>query len=79
MGISSGANFLGALMVQDRIGTDAVVVTLFPDSNKKYLSTDLTRDEPVRAGFLSPRVVLRGFRALSRHCDFCPADVRALR
>jgi cysteine synthase A len=79
VGISSGANFLGALMVQDRIGRDAVVVTLFPDSNKKYLSTDLTRDEPVRPGFLSPRVSLRGFRALSRHCDFCPADVRARR
>ena len=79
VGISSGANFLGALMVQDRIGPDAVVVTLFPDSNKKYLSTDLTRNEPARPGFLSPRVTLRAFRALPRHCDFCPPDVRARR
>jgi cysteine synthase len=79
VGISSGANFLGALMVQERMGPDAVVVTLFPDSNKKYLSTDLTRDEPLHAGFLSSRVALRGFRALARHCDFCPPEVRARR
>jgi cysteine synthase A len=79
VGISSGANFLGALMAQQRIGSDAVVVTLFPDSNKKYLSTDLIREEPVRQAFLSPRVELRGFRVLARHCDFCPPDVRARR
>ena len=79
VGISSGANFLGALMVQQQIGPAAIVVTLFPDSNKKYLSTDLTREEPVRPGFLSPRVTLRGFRALARHCDFCPPEVRARR
>ena len=79
VGISSGANFLGALIAQERIGSDAVVVTLFPDSNKKYLSTDLIREEPVRPDFLSVRVTLRGFRALSRHCDFCPTEVRARR
>lgn len=79
VGISSGANFLGALIAQQRIDSDAVVVTLFPDSNKKYLSTDLIREEPVHPGFLSPRVTLRGFRVLPRHCDFCPAEVRARR
>jgi cysteine synthase A len=79
VGISSGANFLGALMAQQRIGSGAVVVTLFPDSNKKYLSTDLIREEPVHSGFLSPRVTLRGFRVLPRHCDFCPSEVRARR
>jgi cysteine synthase A len=72
VGISSGANYLGALMAQERLDPGAVVVTLFPDSNKKYLSTDLIREEPVGAGFLSPRVTLRGFRVLPRHCDFCP-------
>jgi cysteine synthase A len=79
VGISSGANFLGALMAQQQLGPRAVVVTLFPDSNKKYLSTDLTREEPVRPEFLSPRVTLRGFRAMPRHCDFCPPEVRARR
>ena len=46
VGISSGANFLGALKIQNELGPDATVVTVFPDDNKKYLSTDLLRDEP---------------------------------
>ena len=79
VGISSGANFLGALIAQQRLGPGAVAVTIFPDSNKKYLSTDLIREEPVRSGFLSPRVTLRRFRVLARNCDFCPPDVRARR
>ena len=79
VGISSGANFLGALMAQQRLGSGAAVVTLFPDSNKKYLSTDLIREEPVHHGFLSPRVTLKAFRVLARHCDFCPPEVRARR
>ena len=45
VGISSGANFIGALMMQDEMGGDAVVTTVFPDDNKKYLTTDLLRDE----------------------------------
>ena len=71
VGISSGANFLGALMVQEQMGDDAVVVTVFPDSNKKYLSTDLLREEPVCDGFLSTDVELESFRALKRVCHTC--------
>jgi cysteine synthase len=41
-----------------------VVVTVFPDSNKKYLSTDLCREEPVRNDHLSPRIELLGFAAV---------------
>src|SRR5262245_24080293 len=41
VGISSGANFIGALMAQNEMANDAVVTTVFPDDNKKYLSTDL--------------------------------------
>ena len=37
VGISSGANFIGALKIQNELGKDAVVVTVFPDDNKKYL------------------------------------------
>ncbi|MCK5076494.1 MAG: cysteine synthase family protein, partial [Calditrichia bacterium] len=54
VGISSGANFLGALKTQEELGSEAVVVTIFPDDNKKYLSTDLLREEPVKNGFLAP-------------------------
>jgi cysteine synthase A len=71
VGISSGANFLGSLKVQNEMGKDAVVVTILPDDNKKYLSTDLLREEPVREGFLSPDVKLLGFRAFNRVCEVC--------
>jgi cysteine synthase A len=71
VGISSGANLLGALTVQEELGADAVVVTVFPDSNKKYLSTDLMREEPVREGYLTPGVELIGFTAYNRLCQVC--------
>lgn len=71
VGISSGANLLGAIEAQDRIGPDAVVATVFPDDNKKYLSTALLRDEPSRPGFLSPEIELIGFTAIKRVCVTC--------
>jgi cysteine synthase len=71
VGISSGANFIAALDVQRRIGTDSVVVTVFPDSNKKYLTTALLHYEPVKPGFFSPNVRLLGFRAINRVCASC--------
>jgi cysteine synthase A len=76
VGISSGANFLGALMAGDRLGVSANVATVFPDSNKKYLSTDLMSVEPVRPDYLTPHVHLLGFQVLRRHCDFCPPSSR---
>jgi cysteine synthase A len=71
VGISSGANFIGALMVQNALGRDAVVVTVFSDDNKKYLSTDLMKAEPVKTGFLAPDVDLTGFRGFKRTCETC--------
>lgn len=71
VGISSGANLLGAILAQQRLGPQAVVVTVLPDDNKKYLSTDLLRSEPVKEGFLTPRVELLGFSALKRVCHTC--------
>lgn len=71
VGISSGANFLGALMVQNQLGRGANVVTIFPDDNKKYLSTDLLKEVPLQDHFLSPQVKLVGFRAHKRVCYTC--------
>jgi cysteine synthase A len=71
VGISSGANFLGALMIQNEMGQDAVVTTVFPDDNKKYVSTDLLREEPVKAGYLTPEVELLGYEAFKRVCFTC--------
>lgn len=71
VGISSGANFIGALMVQNEMGADAVVTTVFPDDNKKYLSTDLLRDETVKADYLAPEIELLGYEAFKRVCYTC--------
>jgi len=60
VGISSGANFLGALQVAEEQGEDSVVATIFCDSNKKYLSTALCGDEPVLEEYLTPDVELLG-------------------
>ncbi|HLG33392.1 MAG TPA: cysteine synthase family protein [Bacteroidia bacterium] len=71
VGISSGANFIGALMVQNKLGKDKVIATVFSDSNKKYLSTDLLKEEPVKAGFISTDVELISFSAQKRVCKLC--------
>jgi cysteine synthase A len=82
VGISSGGNFLGALKVQNEMGRDAVVVTILADDNKKYLSTDLLRAEPVREDFMAPDVQLLNVQAFKRVCQTCCnpeecADLRA--
>ena len=41
------------------------------DDNKKYLSTDLLKQEPVKNEFLSKDVSLMGFRAIKRVCHLC--------
>ncbi len=56
VGISAGANLVGAIRLAKELGPDANVVTVLCDSNKKYLSTDLCRDEPAREDYWSPRV-----------------------
>ena len=71
VGISSGANLIGALKVQNELGGNAVVVTVFADDNKKYLSTDLLRFEPVRAGYLTPDTQFLSVRAFKRVCATC--------
>ena len=71
VGISSGANFLGALKKLEELGEDKTVVTVFADDSKKYLSTGLMKKEPVKSDFLSPDVQLKSFRAYRRSCVTC--------
>ncbi|WP_293308490.1 PLP-dependent cysteine synthase family protein [Pedobacter sp. UBA5917] len=66
VGISSGANVIGAIKQQQKIGAHSCVVTIFSDSNKKYLSTDLMREEPVKAGYITPEVDFIDYQAFSR-------------
>jgi cysteine synthase A len=80
VGISSGANFLGALLKLEELGSEAVIVTIFSDDNKKYLSTGLMKTEPVKKDFLSKDIKLKSFRALKRSCIMCcnPAECKAI-
>jgi cysteine synthase len=71
VGISSGANFLGAVQIQNEMGSDASVATVFADCNKKYLSTDLMREEPYRDDYLTHHIELVDFKVYKRVCETC--------
>jgi len=60
VGISSGANLIGAIKLQQKYGLDSVIATVFPDCNKKYLSTDLTKKEAIKEHHITPTVELLG-------------------
>ncbi|WP_207515142.1 PLP-dependent cysteine synthase family protein [Longitalea luteola] len=66
VGISSGANVIGAIKLKEKLGKAAVVVTILPDSNKKYLSTDLVKEEPVKEGYYTPQISFTGYNTISR-------------
>ncbi|MEE8577116.1 MAG: cysteine synthase family protein [candidate division Zixibacteria bacterium] len=71
VGISSGANFLAAVKVLDQLPDDSVVVTVFADDNKKYLSTDLLREEEVKPDHMTPGIELLKYEPIKRVCDTC--------
>lgn len=56
VGISSGANMLGSVLLQDNINKS--VITVFPDDNKKYLTTDLKNDIDYNSDFISNKIEL---------------------
>jgi cysteine synthase A len=66
VGISSGANLIGAIRLQNEMEPGTHVVTVFSDSNKKYLSTDLMKEEPVREEYLSTDVELLDYKSIDR-------------
>lgn len=66
VGISSGANLIGAIRLQHQTNRPLNVVTVFSDSNKKYLSTDLMKTEPVKPGYISPEIELLDYDAINR-------------
>lgn len=65
VGISSGANFLGAIKAGDLIGGDRTVATVFADDNKKYLSTDYCSEFEPKDGYLSKDIELIGVRTVN--------------
>lgn len=62
VGISSGANFLSAIMINRKM--DGVCVTVFPDDNKKYLSTELVDDVCNNQEFLSNQIELLDYEII---------------
>ena len=61
VGISSGANVIGAMKLVEEMGPEATVVTVLCDSNKKYLSTALPQAEPPQDDYITPQVRLQSF------------------
>ena len=61
VGISSGANLIGAIKLHLKYGFNTVVATVFADCSKKYLTTDLMKEEPSKEHYLSPDVELLDF------------------
>lgn len=77
VGISSGGNVIGAIMVRELMGPDSVVVTVLSDCNKKYLSTDLMREEPVKPDYVSRDLDFSGYTPIKRICPSCEAVGKA--
>lgn len=54
VGISSGANFLAAVLLNET----GNIVTVFPDDNKKYISTELSGDINLSEELMSNKITL---------------------
>ena len=59
VGISSGANFIGSVIADNKY--DRKIVTVFADDNKKYLSTDLIKEIDNNEDFISNKIKLLNF------------------
>ena len=64
VGISSGANFIGAMKFKQQDNDNSKVAILFADDNKKYLTTSLTHPEPVPSDSFSERVELLDYKEI---------------
>ena len=62
VGISSGANLLGSVLLNDEIHQN--IVTVFPDDNKKYLSTELSDEINLNTEFISNHIELIEFKIM---------------
>lgn len=56
VGISSGANMIASVLAKEE--NNGNIVTVFPDDNKKYLSTDLSKPVVQNEKFISCRIEL---------------------
>ena len=61
IGISSGANFLASVLMDD---DDLKIATVFPDDNKKYITTKLSEKIDENPELLSNKIKLLGFEVI---------------
>ena len=62
VGISSGANLIGSIMAKRKYGIS--MVTVFADDNKKYLSTDLSKEIDENINFVSNNIKLKNYEII---------------
>lgn len=62
VGISSGANMIATILLKEMEYKN--VVTIFPDDNKKYLSTDLNKDITLKSDNISNNVELLDYEII---------------
>lgn len=63
VGISSGANFLGAVLLKNKLKKN--VVTVFVDDNKKYLSTDLSKELDTNKDLISNNIEMLDYEVIA--------------
>ena len=56
VGISSGANMIASVLAKEE--NEGNIVTVFPDDNKKYLSTELSKPIDKNEEFISNKIEL---------------------
>ena len=63
VGISSGANLIASVLYQEK--ENKPVVTVFADDNKKYLSTDLSKEIDLNKAFISNQIELLNYEVVA--------------
>lgn len=64
VGISSGANFLGAVLAQQCLSKKDLVVSIFVDDSKKYLSTFMDKKIINNPNYLSNKIKLLSYEVI---------------
>ena len=62
VGISSGANIIAAILAKEE--NKGKIVTVFPDDNKKYISTELSKPLDNNENFISNKVEILDYEFL---------------
>lgn len=62
VGISSGANLIGSVLLNEKINKP--IVTVFADDNKKYLTTDLSKEIDENKNFISNNLKLINYEII---------------